>query len=397
MSFLSRRALCALWIFCLGHGTASAQAFFANIATDPATGVEKGSVSSILSFPKPTGFATFSSIGSRPIGPYVSALGYSIPNVLGHGDQVDVLGVLAGPSDIGGLELGAGGLGYRFDLGNGLTLRSNADYGHYSLGTSDLLPLQIKGSVANLSFGARKVWTLGADHRLTGTLEVAGQATRGQTLGVATVDENLRFIRIAAIEEYGRLFGFQRRLAVSITKGVAAFGASPVSNPAASVSGATSRFLRVAFSAEASFPLKGAFLLNAGVVGQWTDDSLPLTQRCGYGTNAYSRGFDQGYVLGDRCLGSRLELAYDFHRPSPGDHGLTLTEGFVGLDRGVTEDNPNSFSPRSHDGWSSLSIGIRTLRGNFLGEIALTRILDLPAGSTPQDRTRLWLQSAIRF
>lgn len=397
MATAGLRVVLALWFFALICSASYAQAFFGNLGIDPATGVDKGSVSTIQTFTKPTGLATASTIGSHAIGPYIGSVGYSVPNLFWHGDQLDVLGVLGGLSDAGGLELAAGGLGYRIAMGDGLSLRSNADFGRFKLGTKAFLPLRFMGTIANAALGLRKVWQLGQTSRLTGSLEVSGQDSRDRMLGSRIVDENLRFIRLAVVHEYGRPFQFQRRLALSLTKGEGGFGASPASNPQSSLLGATSRFLRVAFSAEASFPLPRDFLVNAGIVGQWSPDSLPLTQRCGYGTNAYSRGFDQGYVNGDKCLGSRVELAYDFHRPNPSDGDLSIAEGFVGIDRGYIEDNANAVFPLSRDHWSSLSLGARTLRGNFLGEIALTRILDLPAGPVPQAKTRLWIQTAVRF
>ena len=394
------RGISAVFIalfWCLSAGVSQAQSFFTTLVTDPATGVDRGSTSSIRAVDKPTGFMTFSSIGAEPIGPYIGSIGYSLPNLALERDQLDAVAVIGGPSAAGGLELAAGGAGYRLALGDTRpTLYANADFGRFELGTKDLLPLQARGTNANATFGARQTWSLGPG-ALTGSVEFTARRERAEITGADVVHEDLRFLRLAVVQSQGLPYSFQSRLALSITKGLPGLGASPTANPKSSAPGVTSDFLRVAASVEASIPLHGNFLMNAGMFFQWSNDSLPLSQRCGYGTNNYSRGFDQGYVNGDRCLGGRVELAHDFQRPSPEDRKIRRTQAFLGIDGGYVQDNANVLLPASRDRWSSVSLGVRTLQGRFLGEVALTRVLTRPEGATPQDETRLWFQTAMQF
>lgn len=390
-------AVFAALFWCVGPGISQAQSFFATLVTDPTTGVDRGSTSLIRSVDEPTGFISFSSIGAEAIGPYIGSIGYSLPDLALEGDQLDAVAVIGGLSAAEELELTGGGIGYRLTPGDaGPTLYVNADFGGFELGTKYLQPLQARGTIANASFGARQTWPV-AGGALTGSLEFTARSERAESAGTEVVHEDLRFIRLAMVGSRGRPFGFQNRFSLSMTKGLPILGASPIANPKSSAPGVTSDFFRVAFSAEASVPLYGNFQMNAGIIGQWSDDSLPLSQRCGYGTNNYSRGFDQGYVNGDSCLGGRVELTYDFQRPSPGDRNIRRTQMFAGIDGGYVRDNANAHASASHDRWSSLSLGVRTLQGRFLGEVALSRILTLPDGVTPQDATRLWFQTAIRF
>ena len=92
-----------------------------------------------------------------------------------------------------------------------------------------------------------------------------------------------------------------------------------------------------------------------------------------------------------------MELAYDFQRPAPGERKIRKTQMFAGIGGGYVWDNANAFVSAGRDRWSSFSLGVRTLQGRFLGEIAVTRILARPDGVTPQDKTRLWFQTAMRF
>lgn len=375
-----------------------AQSFFTNLGTDPSTGVDRGSASNIRKVDQRTGFLTFSSIGAEEIGPYIASATIAWPDLLRTGDQLDLVLVLGGLSESGGLELEAAGLGYRQDLpGTGVTLYFNADHGAYELGSASSLALDIGGSQTNAAIGARKVWALSDNARLTGSLELALRDSRNEILGTVYSEERLRMLRAALKLERGRPFLFQQRYGVSVTKGFDGFGASPSGSLSGSAPGVATDFLRLAYSAEASVPLSMRFLVNAGVVGQWTTDSLPVSQRCGYGTNAYARGFDQSYVNGDRCLGTRVELAYNLLLPDPRAKMLDLRQAFVGLDGGSIEDLANAVVPGTSDRWSSVSAGVRMARGDFLGEVSVTHILDEPAGAFPQDETRLWLQAAIRF
>ncbi|WP_157374267.1 ShlB/FhaC/HecB family hemolysin secretion/activation protein [Salipiger sp. CCB-MM3] len=378
-------------------GEARAQSFFAEFVADPVTGVDRGSTTQIRRVDEPQRFVTLSSIGSEPIGPYIASFGLSLPFALPVASQLDLVAVVGGPAEEGGRELLAGGIGYRFDLGAETTVYINYDAGGYLLGTEDLLPLDVRGSNDTLSLGLRRVWSTGLNARLTGSLELTARGSRAEVLGQPGTDENLRLLRFALLHETGQLFGARRRLSVSLTKGLAGLGASRADNPRASAPGVTSEFLRLAASAEASVPLRGKNFLNFGVIGQYSVDSLPPSQRCGYGTNNYARGFDQSFVNGDRCLGARIEVAHDFRGPALQSGKLQRTQGFVGLDGGWLRDNSNALLRAETDQWASLSWGLRHLQGDFLGELSITHILDEPLGAADQDTNRLWFQAAYQF
>ncbi|MCY1126521.1 hypothetical protein OU426_06610 [Frigidibacter sp. RF13] len=337
-------------------------------------------------------------MGAAEIGPYITSATLAWPDLLRNDDQLDLVLALGGLSETGGLELVAAGVGYRQEIaGTGTTLYFNADHGDYALGSVSSMALDIKGSVSNAALGARKVWAHPDHSRLTASIELALREDRSQLLGVSFTDERLRLLRAALRYERGLPFSVQQRYGLSVTKGFDGLGASPDASPTGSAPGVSVDFLKAAFSAEFSTPLSPRFLVNAGVVGQWTNDSLPVSQRCGYGTNSYARGFDQSYVNGDRCFGGRVELAYNFVLPSPQATSLDLRQGFFGIDGGVTEDLANRFVPANSDKWSSLSAGIRVAKGDFIGEAVLTKILDKPVGAFEQDDTRFWFQMALRF
>ncbi len=360
--------------------------------------MDRGSTLNIQKLDTPTAFLTFGTYGSEDIGQFVGGLGYAYPDLLIAGDQLDLAGVVAGPSDNDRHELLAGGVGYRVPIGDGQTyLFGGADFGDIRLGRRENLVLGTQGNRASWVIGLRRGIELDRNTNLTTSFEMVRRSATGEILGTTAIDEDLRFVRLSALYDKGAPFSFQRRFSVAVSKGLDAFGASSPTNPLSSLPGASSDFLRLSFSAEASIPLPRRFVANIGLIGQWSNDSLPLPQRCGYGTNSYSRGFDRSYVNGDQCLGTRTELAYNIELPNPRNERVVFTQGYFGIDFGWVEENPYAAIPRITDSWSSGSLGVRTLRGDFIGEISLTRIFDQPDSIVPQDRNRLWARGALRF
>lgn len=388
----------SLFLTSLAPSLSQAQSFFSTLVTDPTVGVDRSSASRISKLEQTTTFLTFDTYGSDDVGPAVAGIGFAKPDFAMSGDQLDVIGVLAGPSTSNGLELLSVGMGYRFLLNDSQTYGFvQANYGEFDLGTVENDALDVEGDQLNISIGVKHSLPLKNDAKLTTTFELGTRGATANLLGTRVVDEELRFIKLSTLYEQGIPLLFQKRFAFSVTKGFDKFGASAALNPTASLLGASSDFLRLAISAEASIPLSRRLLTNVGVIGQWSNDSLPVSQKCGYNTNAYSRGFDQSYVNGDKCLGARTELAYNLQLPVPGSDNITLTQGYIGVDFGWTEDNANVFLPGNTDTWSSGSVGVRMLRGNFLGEVTVSHIFDQPLGIVAQDGTRFWLRGAVRF
>ncbi|PKP75575.1 MAG: hypothetical protein CVT84_02545 [Alphaproteobacteria bacterium HGW-Alphaproteobacteria-6] len=387
----------ALWL-AVTATDAFAQSFFATLVTDPVVGADRGSASQIRKLDERTGFLTFSNTGSDDAGRGVLSLGYAFPDTVRSGDQLDLAGVWAGPSEDGWRELLAGGVAYRFPLGSGaLTGFVNMDYGDVILGTEKALSLGVRGDRVQIAAGFVAERDLGQTAKLKFATEIIARRTRSEFLGNPAIDEDLRMLRTSVLYTNGIPLGLQQRLAISFAKGFDALGASVPGNPLGSTPGGLTDFLRVSFAAETSIPLSSLFVLNAGLIGQWTEESLPASQRCGFETNAYARAFDYALVVGDRCLGSRVEMAYNFELPDPRSDRLVYTQGFLGVDGGRINNRGNSLSAGDSDSWASLSVGVRGLRGNFLGEIAATRILEAPDVAAAQDRNRLWIRAAVQF
>jgi hemolysin activation/secretion protein len=382
--------------------SAVAQSFFGSVVADPTVGVDRGSASQIRRVEETTRYLTFSTEGSKDVGPIVLGLGFSMPDLARDGDQLDTIFALAGPSEERKTELEAAGFAYRLPVGmDGTMLFATLDYGEVKLGTASSLAFGITGERSTFSLGVSRRWDLAQFASLTAAAEIGAREVEGTGFGVTTLDESLRFARLSLLYENGAPMQFQHRYALAVTKGFSDFGASPPQNPLSSTPGGTSDFLRISFSAETSVPLSREVVANVGLIGQWSPDSLPASQRCGFATNRYARGFDVGFVSGDRCLGARTELAYNLEIPdliaAASGEQTRFTQAYFGVDFGTIDDVSNAIVAGTADRWSSASFGVRTLRGNFIGEVSVTHILDAPSGAVAQPETRIWLRAAIEF
>lgn len=62
-------------------------------------------------------------------------------------------------------------------------------------------------------------------------VEIGSRAATGNLLGARVIDEDLRFLKISMLYEQGIPLLFQKRFALSVTKGFDDFGASSKVNP----------------------------------------------------------------------------------------------------------------------------------------------------------------------
>ena len=363
-----------------------------------ATGADRGSTALVEEVEETTYFLTYDTYGAASIGPSVAAAAGAFRPATDPDQQLDAVALAAGPSEDGRAELAAVGLGYRvwpWEDGPGFFVRG--DYAKIRLGTGDDLALDLRGEQWNAAAGLFQEIELSGSSRLTGTLEFEVRDRLGFMLDAPVLDEELRIVHLGASYRTGVPFGRKAWMSAKLSKGIPGLGGNEPDIPLASRPGARGDFFRVSGSAGGSLPVAGPLVLSAAAVGQWTDDPLPFSQRCGYGTNAFSRGFDRAFVNADKCIGARNEIAAFL--PS-----ATLTEGLVKLsqlyaavDYGVLWDVATEASPASRSEWSSLSGGIRFATSNLVGELAITHILEEPPGIIDQQDTRFWVRFARRF
>ncbi len=393
-----RTVFVAVMMWTWAAGLAQAQLFFGDLGDGVTVGVDQGSTALLPKVSTTTRFFSFDTYGSSGIGPDITTLSIARPGLLADEDQVDAVAVVAGALETGPTEVIAAGLGYRMPLGMaGLSWFVNLDHAEVVLGGQMNRALDLRGDRSNVALGLRQTWQTATSTTLKATLEMRLRRSRGDALSRTVLAEDLRVLQASLVGESGVPFGLRTRFGASVAKGLDTLGASDRANPAASLPGASSAFLRLSLAGEVSLPVSPRMVVNAGIAGQWADRSLPLSERCGYATNAYSRGFDQTVANGDRCIAARVELARYLAMPAADRPEAPLVQGFAGLDGGRVWNLGNGILPPETQGWSSLSVGVRGLQGDAIAELAATRVLDDFRTSTTQDETRVWLRIGYRF
>ncbi len=377
---------------------AHADSVFIPTTIREAVGVERGSTALIGPVERDTFFVTFDTFGSEDIGPSILGTAAALPDLFVHGDQFDAVAVLGGPFETGRQELLAGGLGYRIKLPNsGPTLFVNGDYADIRLGTPANRAIDATGQNWTLTLGARQDWVVSPGSKLTGELSFTAREWKGQAYDQPVLDEDLRVLS-ARFSYAGRTPpGIRQRFGVILRKGLPGLGSSDTHNPMASLPGASSEFLTVSFSAEVAVPVAEQVVITVGAIGQYSDAPLPFSQRCGYGTNEFSRAFDRAFVNGDECLGGRGEVAYNLPAADLSGGLLKFLQLFAAADAGWLWNVRSDVAPESQDTWASAYVGARAATSNFIAEASLLRTVDEPDGIVEQKGTRLWVRSAVRF
>lgn len=392
-----RPILLALSLALAACPTAHAQSFFGSVGVENVIGVERGSTALVERVDVPTTLFTVDSFGSEDVGRWVSSLTFALPDFLVPTGQLDVTGVVAGPGETEAQELLAAGIGYRLEPWEpGTTVYMTASYANISPDGPLTGALSIDGTRRLLGLGLRRSVTTD-DVRTDYVLEIRGRESEGRSFGTPILDERIASLFLGVRRITGEPFGLQTRLGAAASAGVADFGESVPPGVLASVPGAASDFLRASANAEISVPLSRVFAMNGGIVGQWSSAALAASQRCGFGTNAYSRGFDQSEILGDLCIAGRLELAANTFLPDPGGPPVWV-QAFAGLDGGHLRNLATRFAGNTTGEWSSASIGVRALGADWIGELALTTVLRAPAVAVAaKGEERIWVRAGIRF
>jgi len=390
-------AVIAGYMLLFGGSAAGAQTFFGTLGLESAVGVERGSTALVEDVEHRRFFFTLDTFGSEDVGTVVSSFTVAQPRILGAHDQLDVSGVVAGPGQDPTTELRATGVGYRVRPGAGdTTFYFNARYASVTPDGPLTGSLSIEGDQRQVAFGARRQ-TRAREHVVTTmVIEARARQSAARSFGTRFLDETTKSVFLGIRRSAGRPFGPQSRLGFAVSAGLAEYGASMPPGVLASAPGADESFLRYSASAEGSLPVSSRLAINAGIVGQWTDDSLPVSQRCGFGTNSYSRGFDLSELSADRCLGGRIELAANA-RPG-GELGVNWLQAFAGLDGGRLRNLGNDLVASSSGVWSSGSVGLRALGADWITEISATKVFRAPSQAiTRDDDARFWVRAAIRF
>lgn len=394
------KLICSLISVVLGADASIAQTAPVYLDLRDAVGVERGSTALIGPVDTDTYFLTFDTFGSEEIGPSIASAAAAVPGLLLQRDQLDSVVVLGGPFETGQRELLALGLGYRIKASaTGPTFFVNGDYSDIILGSAESRALGLTGTNWNLSLGVRHAWSLAPHARVTGELSFTAREWIGdsEALDARLIDEDLRILRGRLSYSGTTPFGMRSRVGITVHKGLPWLGSSPSNNPLSSLPGASSDFFTVSFSADAIVPISRDFVFVAGAIGQWSDASLPFSQRCGYGTNEFSRAFDRAFVNGDKCLGVRGEIAYNLPVQLPSWVSLRFAQLFAAADAGKLWNVGSAGIPPSEDAWGSIYAGLRFSTSSFISELTLSRIVDSVSGPIGQDTTRLWFRSALRF
>jgi len=211
---------------------------------------------------------------------------------------------------------------------------------------------------------------------LTGSFDIFDAEIQTGTIGPrqrASFDQ-VRTFRAGADLQYleARLLRFLPAATnignVRVHKGVDAFGASRDGDPTTGRNGnETFSFTKVTGEAQRTQPLfspaENTLLSLQGLfVGQWSNDILPIAEKCFLGGSRVGRGYYAGQVTGDQCWAYGVELQFDVNyevpiTPAWGSNRFT-SQFYFFRDFGRTVENAPNDPDRRLSSWGG---GVRTV------------------------------------
>jgi hemolysin activation/secretion protein len=196
---------------------------------------------------------------------------------------------------------------------------------------------------------------------------------------------------------------------VRASRGLSAFGATRDGYPFSGRSGnETFSFIKVAGEVQRTQPLfspfEGAlFSLQGLVIGQYSGDILPQSEKCFLGGNRLGRGYYAGQVTGDTCAGFAVELQFDLAydvplAPAWGSNRFA-SQFYLFRDFARSFENLPTDPDRRLSSWGG---GVRTVISDAVqldveGVHRVVRQPEAATATTPLKTTAFFVRALVRF
>jgi hemolysin activation/secretion protein len=360
-----------------------------------------------------SGFATIDNRGFREVGPvqWLGVIGLNSVTEFGERTEFSYFGAQDSTQWFvqGAVEAFVGGSGLRLRgyAGGGETRPTGAlrQIGYYSTQT-------VAGIAANYPIIRSRPFNLS----VTGSLDAFDGEIQTGTQGRSRASrDQVRALRAGLDAQYleARLLPFlpaATNLAnVRVSRGLNSLGGTSDGYVLSGRSGnETFNFVKVTGEVQRTQPIfapfEGAMISLQGlVIAQWSDDVLPLSEKCYLGGNRLARGYYAGQVTGDKCAGYAVELQLDVAyelpvQPAWGSnrfaHQFYMFRDFARAFENLPTD-PN----RRLSSWGG---GVRTVIAETVqidAEVARRIVLQPEAVSlsTPLNETFFYVRGLIRF
>ena len=249
------------------------------------------------------GFASYDNYGSRYLGPNQTTLGVSFNQLFGGNDQLRLLGVGTGGTEMSYVQLGYSRVLDDEGVNVGLTLSQARTQPGDSLRAFD-----IRGRSDAMSLSLAVPVKRTRNESLFARLSYDNADIDTDILGSRTTEDRIRAVRAGlSWQLLDRLDG-QNTLDVDLSQGL---GGTTATDLLKSRVGADGGFSKLTFEYTRFQPWSARWGVGLGLAGQWTQ-SQPLlsSEQFALGGRRYGRAYEAAELVGDRGMALRLEPRY---------------------------------------------------------------------------------------
>jgi len=249
------------------------------------------------------GYASVDNYGTRYLGPNQATIGVSANQLFGMNDQLRYLGVGTGDTEMSYHQLSYAQVlneqGWRL----GLTLFQARTQPGDSLAVQD-----IRGRADGVSITVAYPVLRTRNRSLLARLAYDSTDIDTDTLGVRTVEDRIRALRLGLSWQQLDRWDGQHTLDVDVSQGV---GGTDKNAPLKSRQDADGMFSKLTFDYVRFQPLTARWGFTLGLGGQWTGDTpLLSSEQYALGGRRYGRAYEAAELVGDRAIALRLEPRY---------------------------------------------------------------------------------------
>ena len=337
------------------------------------------------------GFVSYDNYGSRYLGPNQTTLGLSVNQLFGGNDQVRVIGVGTGGTEMSYAQLGytrvldEDGVSVGLTLSQARTQPGDALRAFDIRGRSDTMALSLTIPVRrtrNESLFARLLY----DNADIDT----------DILGSRTTEDRIRALRAGVSWLLLDRLDGQNTLDVDLSQGLSGTASTDLLK---SREGANGLFNKLTFEYTRFQPWSARWGLGLGLAGQWTE-SQPLlsSEQFALGGRRYGRAYEAAELVGDRGVALRLEPRYAGVTTDPWLRSYHLL-AFYDIGE-VSKVGARAAGTPISQSLASAGLGARLFfAGNVTAQVEAAWPLTKELASAPQDgkAVRLLGSLAVRF
>ena len=251
--------------------------------------------------------------GSKAFGPYRGEANAMINNLFGWGDEVHLRGLIS--SDTKELRYGSGQLSIPLnDDGTRLVLEGTYSDAHPGLFLLKLIHFVTNGTTARI--GVEHPLIRARNENLVLDFYATGQWLDSKLFSFTNSSDRLYLLSPGATYWRYDDKGLSS-VSLHLTQGLDVFDATTSDSPRRSRSAGSGVFTAVNLSATRLQELGSGFEGLLSATGQLSSHALLASQECGYGGNAFGRGFDDSEFIGDACVLGSAELRYNVSHVGP--------------------------------------------------------------------------------